>query len=79
MSYLQVALKYTDEKFIIQLLNKLGCDVLHKEEKKSDFPARSNITPPSDPSVSPTYLFGKWKHLDLNPRTFRKKLWERNH
>jgi len=27
--------------------------------------------------ISPTYLFGKWKDLDINPKTYRKQLWKR--
>lgn len=27
--------------------------------------------------ISPTYLFGKWKDLALNPKTYRKQLWKR--
>jgi hypothetical protein len=56
-------------EFVTELLEKLG--VKMQETGKSKMAKKSKLT------VSPTYLFGKWKNLDIHPETLRKNVWQR--
>ena len=69
MSYLKVNVDEHNKRFVEELLTKLGLEV---EEEKELNPIEIKSS-----SVSPTFLFGKWKKTSLNPETFRKDLWER--
>ncbi len=55
-------------EFVTELLQKLGVQLTDTNNKKIK---KTKTT------VSPTYLFGKWKDLDLNAETLRKNLWQR--
>ena len=68
MSYLRINVNDDDLQLIQSLLEKLGCEV---SEENHTSQKKNNI------AVSPTYLFGKWKNIKLNPATFRKELWQR--
>lgn len=67
MSYLKVNVDEHNKRFVEELLTKLGLEV--EEEKE---PKQLEV---KTKSVSPTFLFGKWKKTSLNPETFRKDLW----
>ena len=68
----EMILKIPDEssEFVTVLLEKLGVDVSITKDK---------IKKEKQPAVSPTYLFGKWKDIDLDAKTLRKKSWDRSH
>ena len=36
-------------------------------------------TTTSSEKISPTYLFGKWKNLDIDAKQIRKEAWDRSH
>lgn len=56
--------------FVTSLLQKLGAEV-----EVRDIPrAKKKKT-----MVSPTFLFGKWKNIDMDAKELRKKAWDRNH
>ena len=54
--------------FVTELLQKLGIQLEDTNNKK----IKKNKA-----TVSPTYLFGKWKDLDLNAKILRKNSWQR--
>ncbi len=66
----EILVKIPDEstEFVTELLQKLGVQLKESNNKKLK---------KSKDSVSPTLLFGKWKDLDLNAKTLRKNLWQR--
>ena len=69
MRQLKVKVADDNKEFIEKLLSKLGCET--EDDKKEQ---NGNGI---DEHISPTMLFGKWKDLDIDPKTFRKKLWAR--
>ena len=56
-------------EFVTELLEKLGVKMEETKSAKSKKQIKSK--------VSPTYLFGKWKDLDIHPETLRKNVWQR--
>lgn len=69
MSYLRINVDNEGKEFVEQLLLKLGYLVTEEPTEKA---------PKTKPSrISPTFLFGKWKDIDINPTSFRKNLWSR--
>jgi hypothetical protein len=56
--------------FVTSLLQKLGAVV----EEKGIATVRKQKR-----VVSPTFLFGKWKNIDLDAKELRKKAWDRSH
>jgi hypothetical protein len=69
MSYLRINVDNEGKEFVEQLLLKLGYDVV--EEPRERAPKRKSS------KVSPTFLYGKWKNVDIDPATYRKSLWAR--
>ena len=68
-----------EEEMLVTVMEKLGAEVepvkksVGKKKKKSDSgKAKSK-------KVSPTYLFGAWKDLDIDPVKIRKEAWDRSH
>ena len=73
MTLLQVRTPEENTSLVIELLEKLGCEVEQKKSEKAKTKDKTII----EKKVSPTYLFGKWADLDIDPKTFRKKAWSR--
>ncbi|MEO6638698.1 MAG: hypothetical protein ABIN25_10490 [Ginsengibacter sp.] len=80
----EIIIKIPDENFELatHLLEKLGAEIELREvvvkkskEKKSKETKRSA----SSEKISPTYLFGKWKDLDIDAKQIRKEAWDRSH
>ncbi len=80
----EIIVKIPDEnsELATQLLEKLGAEIEVREvvvkkskEKKSKETKRSA----SSEKISPTYLFGKWKDLDIDAKQIRKEAWDRSH
>jgi hypothetical protein len=65
-----------------QLLEKLGAEISEKKtvarkniaKKKKDVKKKKIAK-----KISPTYLFGKWKDLDIDPKKLREESWDRSH
>jgi hypothetical protein len=69
------------EHLIKMLVEELGGEVIEektkdaaKKEKKSGAKKQGKIK-----EVSPTFLFGKWKDLDIDARKLRDQAWGRSH
>ena len=78
MSKLIINTTKDNEKFITTLLTKLGCEVNVESSMKSlKKKKENNIQVPQDSKISPTYLAGKWKDWQVDPKTYRKQLWQR--
>ncbi len=76
MTELIVKVQEKKKKLVEDLLKELGCKVLKTTEKKS---VNKNNKKGLKEKISPFSIFGIWKDIDLDPETFRKKLWDRNH
>ncbi len=70
MSYLRINVNDHDKEIIQTLLERLGYEV-------SDEDAVKMRKSKSTPDISPTFLFGKWKNIEINPAKFRKQLWQK--
>lgn len=71
MKELSVQIPEESVAFVTSLLEKLGAKVKEKEtapDKKM-----------KEAGVSPTFLFGKWKNIDLDAKELRQKSWDRSH
>lgn len=55
--------------FVTELLEKLGVKMEEPDKRKPTRKIKS--------TVSPTYLFGKWKDLDIHTEILRKNVWQR--
>ncbi|MBC7890494.1 MAG: hypothetical protein H7Z13_21685 [Ferruginibacter sp.] len=56
--------------FVTSLLQKSGAIIEEKDTTQSV---------KKEQVVSPTFLFGKWKNIDLDAKELRKKAWDRSH
>lgn len=65
-----VKIKDEDSELVTRLLEKLGAEVLEKKVAAKKKTGRN---------VSPTFLFGKWKGLDIDARKLREEAWDRSH
>lgn len=68
MKEMIVKIPEESSEFVTELLQKLGVQLTDPNNKKIKKPKNT---------VSPTYLFGKWKDLDLNAKILRKNSWQR--
>lgn len=76
MEELIVKVEENKKKLIEYLLKELGCEVLKTSEKKREKKVNKKRI---NQKISPFSIFGTWKDIDLDPETFRKKLWDRSH
>jgi hypothetical protein len=71
------------EHLIKLLVQELGGEII--EEKKSSNKAKGKSVAKKaslkkkEKEVSPTFLFGKWKDLDLDAKKLREDAWDRSH
>ncbi len=80
----EIIVKIPDEnsELATQLLEKLGAEikkkkiVVRKTEVKKNKASKKIVAPEK---ISPTYLFGKWKDLDIDAKKIRKEAWDRSH
>lgn len=72
MTELIVRVEENKKKLIEELLKELGCEV--NEANVS----QKKITNKKGKEISPTFLFGKWKDVDIDPITYRDKIWKRS-
>lgn len=75
----EVTYKIPDDlsELITELVEKLGGFVEKKAMQKIQLKKNSKKNSEEKKTISPTFLFGKWKDLDLDPVTYRDKLWPR--
>ena len=77
--------KIPDESsdFVTQLLEKLGAEITHKKtiqktspkkekaKKKTKISKKKKLTK----KIDHTFLFGKWKDFDIDPKKLRQESW----
>ncbi len=80
----EIIVKIPDEncELATQLLEKLGAEieekktVVRKSKLKKSKVSKKIVSPEK---ISPTYLFGKWKNVDVDAKKIRKEAWDRSH
>jgi NADH dehydrogenase FAD-containing subunit len=80
----EIIVKIPDENsdLATQLLEKLGAEVketkisVKKINAKKIKVLKKRKVPEK---ISPTYLFGKWKNLDVDSKKLREEAWDRSH
>jgi hypothetical protein len=85
----EIFVKISDENIELasQILEKLGAEIIEKKTivRKSKAKKLKNVKQiivkkkKKSEKVSPTYLFGKWKTLDIDAKKLRKEAWDRSH
>jgi hypothetical protein len=85
----EIIVRIPDEnsELATQLLEKLGAEIEERKttEKKigtQKSEGAKKVTVKSKKTlqkISPTYLFGKWKNLDIDAKKLREEAWERSH
>ena len=75
MTLVQVKIPDNNSVLVIELLEKLGCEV--KEKKAGREKTSKTIKQVKEKKVPVDYLFGKWADTDYDPKTYRKKIWAR--
>lgn len=68
MKELLIKIPEESTQLVTELLEKLGVQLEEPKIKKLK---------KKTAAVSPTYLFAKWKNLDLDAKTLRNNLWKR--
>lgn len=68
MKEIIVRIKDEDSDLVTQLLEKLGAEVSEKKPLKKKM----------EKKVAPTFLFGKWKGLDIDAKKLREEAWDRS-
>jgi hypothetical protein len=72
MTELIVRVEENKKKLIEELLKELGCEV-----NETNVSLKS-INKKKVKEISPTFLFGKWKDVDIDPIKYRDKIWKRS-
>ncbi len=80
----EIIVKIPDENSALatQLLEKLGAEIEERKMvTKNSKVKKSKVSKKkaSSEKISPTYLFGKWKDLDIDAKQIRKEAWDRSH
>jgi hypothetical protein len=72
----ELVIKIDESKYslITELITQLGGEIVADKKAKKQ---RISKIRKEEKTVSPTWLFGKWKDLDLDPVKYRDKLWPR--
>jgi len=62
------------EALVKELIEQFGGKVMEKSKKRT----KSKIKKGDGKKIgSPTFLFGKWKDFDIDPKKLRDELWTR--
>lgn len=72
------------EHLIKMLVEELGGKVIKesapsKKIKQKINSKKESLKKKEEQEVSPTFLFGKWKDLDLDAKKLREDAWDRSH
>jgi cysteine synthase len=82
MKEIVVRIPEEDSVLATQLLKRLGAEIeeIKTEAVKSKL-EKKTVTKKKKVSekISPTYLFGKWKNLDIDAKKLREEAWDRSH
>lgn len=82
MKELLVKIPDENSKLATELLEKLGAIIKEKEmivRKPNILRKPTPKKKKTSEKISPTYLFGKWKNLDIDANKIRKEAWDRSH
>ena len=72
------------EALIKMLIEELGGEVIevhknkYKESKRNKKRMVSKVVKEKSDQPSPTFLFGKWKDLDMDAKKLRAEAWDRS-
>ena len=72
MTELLIKIEESKSSLLTELVTQLGGEIVSGKPAKTKSVTKSKKV---KEDVSPTMLFGKWKDLDLDPVTYRDKLW----
>ena len=83
----EIFVKIPDENIELasQILEKLGAEItekktiLRKPNAKKDTKQITIKKKKLPEKISPTYLFGKWKNLEIDAKKLRNEAWDRSH
>jgi hypothetical protein len=64
-----------DAELVTAVIEKLGAEAV--EVKKSKTASKKANAKKKAAKPSPTFLFGKWKGFDIDPRKLREESWGR--
>ena len=68
------------EHLIKMLVEELGGKVIKESAPSQKINSKKEaLKKKEDQEVSPTFLFGKWKDLDLDAKKLREDAWDRSH
>ena len=65
-------------ELVIELVERLGGSVEEREKSKPARSEKEKISSLKKKKGDPLALFGKYPDFPLNPKTYRKDLWQRN-
>ncbi len=81
MKELIVRIPDENSQLATQLLEKLGAEIETKKMIATKLKVPKRVTAKkkkTSEKISPTYLFGKWKNLDVDAKKIRKEAWDRS-
>ncbi len=64
---------------ISNVLEKFGAEMVPVEIKKEKKKATKPVKKVKKEKIDHTYLFGKWKNLDIDAKKIRNEAWDRSH
>ncbi len=85
MKEIIVRIPEESSELVTQLLEKLGAEISEKRSliKKAKVKKTTKKSPVKKKKIikkfSPTFLFGKWKELDIDPIKLREESWGRKY
>ena len=76
----EITIRIPDDssELVIELVERLGGRIDKKEVEKSSKTGKKESNFPNKKKGDPLALFGKYPDFPLDPKTYRKDLWERN-
>lgn len=68
------------DELITTVVEKLGAELapINEAVTKKLKKEKRKLKKETDSDISPTYLFGAWKDLDIDPDKLRQQAWGRN-
>ena len=78
MTHIQATIPEENLLLVKQLIQKLGGELSVVNSNKSILKKKKTAAKSKKKkALSPTYLFGKWKDLNLDPETYRDTVWRK--
>jgi hypothetical protein len=83
MTELKINIAPEKELLVKMLVEELGGEIIESKKppnisKKQNKKNTGKILKKKEQEISPTFLFGKWKSLDIDAKKLRKDAWDRN-